>query len=92
MAPRAGFEVDRKVLSAHVATCVDELSTPARTPLRSNLEFCTWASAGICLQAGRTTRYRAVQYVRRVSGNGSRARRDSIAGHSVSAQVLMCGH
>jgi hypothetical protein len=32
MAPRAGFEVDRKVLSAHVATCVDELNTPRTYP------------------------------------------------------------
>ena len=39
MAPRAGFEVDRKLLSVHVVTWADELSTPARTPLLSSLEF-----------------------------------------------------
>jgi len=34
MAPRAGFEISRKLLKMHVDTGWDELSTPFDTPLR----------------------------------------------------------
>jgi hypothetical protein len=39
MAPRAGFELERKLLNVHVIVCVEQLSTPARTPFLSKLEF-----------------------------------------------------
>jgi hypothetical protein len=44
MAPRAGFEVGRKLLSARVVQCVDEGNTPARTPRLTSLEF--WKLGG----------------------------------------------
>jgi hypothetical protein len=40
MAPRAGFEMSRKVLSAHALECLGELNTPVRTPL-SLMKFST---------------------------------------------------
>jgi hypothetical protein len=51
MAPRAGFEVARKFLSAHAATCVVELNTPVRTPLCSNLRASQPACCNFCSAA-----------------------------------------
>jgi hypothetical protein len=51
MAPRAGFEVGRKLLSVHIVTCTDDLSTPARTPLLASLEVATSARASMSLQS-----------------------------------------
>jgi len=42
MAPRAGFEVERKFLRAHVVIGVDQMNTPIRTSFLSNLEFSTF--------------------------------------------------
>ncbi len=39
MAPRAGFEVGRKLLNAHVDTALDQLNTPNGTPPPSALGF-----------------------------------------------------
>ena len=39
MAPRAGFEVKRKVLSAHVDSASVELNTPSDTPRTTTLDF-----------------------------------------------------
>jgi hypothetical protein len=41
MAPRAGFEVARKLLNARIAKWVEEQNTPTGTPLSSRLEFST---------------------------------------------------
>ena len=37
MAPRAGFEIDRKLMSAQIVLRVEELHTPSDTPLVSRL-------------------------------------------------------
>jgi hypothetical protein len=46
MAPRAGFEVEHKCLSAHLVTSVGQLNIPARTPLPLSLEYAAQARAG----------------------------------------------
>ena len=57
MAPRAGFEVERNALSAHVVMYVDQLNTPSRTPLPSSLEFTAFGEGVVRLpSAGRLTR------------------------------------
>ena len=39
MAPRAGFEVERKFLSAHIVHPLDEQNTPSDTPSAASLQF-----------------------------------------------------
>jgi hypothetical protein len=39
VAPRAGFEVERKFLSAHIDGALHELNTPSDTPRKASLEF-----------------------------------------------------
>jgi hypothetical protein len=60
MAPRAGFEVERNALSAHVVMYVDQLNTPSRTPLPSSLEFTAFGEGvgafAVCWSTDTVTR------------------------------------
>jgi hypothetical protein len=50
MAPRAGFEVGRKFLSAQIVATLDDLDTPSDTPRVASLESeaATWSRACFC--------------------------------------------